>query len=166
MSRILFSVVALFLFACTAVQAKKPDEKAVVADTPEKFELLVAGIRQEMAPGKRYEFLDKHNRNEVNDGLDRMGALLTRAGSVEAMSQEEKTELFSIQEHVNGILAQNADDRLVCTHTPPTGSHIPMTQCKTVRELVARRAAARSKQKELGDTQRALDAITRTGQGG
>lgn len=158
MSRVILVFVAFFLVVSSLVAAKQPDKKAVVADTPEKFGLLVTAIQQEMAPGKRYEFLNSRNRQVVNHSLDQMAAMLNVSGSVDAMSQEDKTRLFSIQEEVNGILTKNADDRVVCTHSPPTGSHIPMTECKTVRELEQRRNAARMKQHEMEDTQRALDA--------
>lgn len=158
MSRVLLLFVGFFLVVSSLVAAKQPDKKAVVADTPEKFDLLVTAIQQEMEPGKRYEFLNSRNRQVVNHSLDQMAAMLNVSGSVDAMSQEDKTRLFSIQEEVNGILTKNADDRVVCTHSPPTGSHIPMTECKTVRELEQRRKAARIKQYEMEDTQRALDA--------
>ncbi len=158
MSRVVLFVVTVFLFAASTLQAKKPEEKAVKADTPEKFAVLVEAIRHEMAPGKRYEFLNNYNRDMVNKSLDRMADMLERAGSVEAMSQEDKTRLFSIQEEVNGVLAKNAADRLVCTHVAPTGSNIPMTQCKTVRELAHRRDAARRKIFETENSQRASDA--------
>ena len=160
MPRILIIVSAILLFSASALQAKGPERKAIVADTPEKFELLVEAIRQEMEPGKRYEFLNTYNRGVVNDGLDRMGEMLQKAGSVDAMSQEEKTTLFSIQEKVNGVLANNAADRRICTHRPPTGSHIPMTECKTVRELHLRRAEGRRKLKDMEDAQRAIDQPT------
>ena len=163
MSRVISFSFALFLLVSSVVAAKQPDKKAVVADTPEKFDLLVDAIKQEMAPGKRYEFLNSLDRRVVNHSLDQMAAMLNVSGSVDAMSQEDKTRLFSIQEEVNGILVKNADDRLVCTHSPPTGSHIPMTECKTVRELEQRRNAARLKQHEMEDTQRALDAPAREG---
>ena len=158
MSRVKVFSFALLLVVSSLVAAKQPDKKAVVADTPEKFDLLVRAFQQEMAPGKRYEFLISLNRRVVNHSLDQMAAMLNVSGSVDAMSQEDKTRLFSIQEEVNGILAKNADDRVVCTHSPPTGSHIPMTECKTVRDLEQRRNAVRIKQYEMEDTQRALDA--------
>ena len=160
MSRILMLVLAVLLCSTSPLQAKGAEKKAIVADTPEKFELLVEAIRQEMEPGKRYEFLNTYNRGVVNDGLDRMGEMLQEAGSVDAMSQEEKTKLFSIQEKVNGVLANNAADRRICTHRAPTGSHIPMTECKTVRELHLRRAEGRRKLKDMEDRQRALDQPT------
>ena len=137
------SAVVVLLIASSSLLAKAPEKKAVVADTPEKFELLVTAIQQQMAPGKRYEFLNEYNRRIVNDSLQRMGEMLKVSGSVEAMQPEQKADLFSIQEKVNGILAKNADDRLICTHSSPTGSHIPMTICHTVREIAISRATAK-----------------------
>jgi hypothetical protein len=159
-------LLVLLVAFCAPLAAKKPEPAIQKADTPEKFEIVSTAIRQEMAPGKRYEFLNAYNRRVVEDSLDHMQGMLTKAGSVDAMSQEEKTELFSYQEKANGILASNAADRLICTHAPPTGSHIPMTQCKTYRELAMRREAGKEKKKEMEDQQRVIDAETRTIQGG
>ena len=160
MKRRTLMFVTLLLLCSTTILAKPPEKKVIKADTPEKFALVVEAVREQMAPGKRYEFLNAVNRATVNHSLDTMAEMLQRAGSVDALSQEDKTRLFSIQESVNGILVKNADDRLVCSHRPPTGSHIPMTECKTVRELALRREAEKTKQKQMEDGQRALDAAS------
>ena len=162
MSRLTLFLLASLIAFSSAVVAKQPERKAVKADTPEKFELLVTAIQQEMAPGKRYEFLNKFDRRVVNDSFDRMGAMLTSAGSVDAMSPEQKANLFSIQEKVNGLLARNADDRLVCTHSSPTGSHIPMTTCHTMRELANSRAAAKDQFNDLANKANAYDQVIRS----
>jgi hypothetical protein len=151
-------ILVLLVTLCAPLTAKESGPAIKKADTPEKLEIVVTAIRQEMAPGGRYEFLNGYNRRVVDDSLDHMQEMLVKAGSVDAMSQEQKTELFSYQEKANGILAKNAADRLVCTHSAPTGSHIPMTECKTVRELALRRAAHRRKHEEMQNTERALDA--------
>jgi hypothetical protein len=163
MSRILMLVIAVFLFSASALQAKKPVEKAIVADTPEKFELLVTAIRQEMAPGKRYEFLKESDRENVDAILDKMNGMLVSAGSVDAMRPEMKADLMSAQEKVNGILARNADDRLVCTHVAPVGSHLPVTTCHTVREIARKRDNTRHQMIDMADQQRAVDASTNSG---
>jgi hypothetical protein len=134
--------------------ARQSAEKALAADTAEKFVLLVEEIRGQMRPGERYEFLKRKDRNKVNAKLDKMGAMLAKAGSVEAMRPEEQAELFSIQEEVNGILAENADDRLVCSHGSPTGSHIPSTNCHTVRQLKKNRENSRRQADEIRDMNR------------
>lgn len=156
---LMFSILSLML--ASPLSAKKPEEKAVVADTPEKFELMVAAIREEMAPGKRYEFVSKRNRDTVNHNLDLMDQMLTEAGSVSNMDDATKVELFSMQEEVNGILARNADDRLVCTHVAPVGSHIPKTVCHTVRELAASKKKYNAKANEMINEQLAVDAASR-----
>lgn len=164
MSRLTLFVMAALIAASSVVAAKPPVKKAVVADTPEKFELLVTAIQQEMAPGKRYEFLNSRNRDKVNHWLDQMMTMLTKAGSVEALTYEDKARLFSIQEEVNGLLAKNADDRLVCTNRAPTGSHIPQTTCHTVRQLARSKDDSGRIFKDLGDKQNAYDTSLRNGE--
>jgi hypothetical protein len=166
MSRILMLVVAVLLLSATTLQAKKPLEKAVIADTPEKFEVLVTAIRQEMAPGKRYEFLKESERVNVDAILDKMGRMLTSAGSVDAMNPEMRADMMSEQEKVNGILARNADDRLVCTHVAPVGSHLPVTTCHTVREIARKRGNTLHQMDQMTKEQLAVDAASRTGTGG
>ena len=142
----IFLAALALLMAAVPVAAKKAEKKAVVADTAEKFELLVEAIRGEMAPGKRYEFLQKSDREKVNHALDKMAAILANSGSVDAMSEDDRIKLFNEQEFVNGLLARNADDRLVCTHVAPVGSHLPVRKCRTAREINEDRSAA---QREL-----------------
>jgi hypothetical protein len=132
--------------------AKKAEEKAVVADTPEKFQLLVVNIREEMAPDERYEFLSTKDRDTVNHRLDLMEQMLIEAGSVANMNHETQVKLFSMQEEVNGILARNADDRLVCTHVAPVGSHIPKTKCMTARQAREIREGNRKAIRRLNET--------------
>ena len=158
----LFLILSLMLAAPS--YAKKAEEKAVAADTPEKFEALVTTIRGQMAPGERYEFLSNTNRNTVNHKLDLMDQMLIKAGSVSAMDHQTQVELFAMQEEVNGILARNASDRLVCTHVAPVGSHIPKTICHTVAELARSKKKYDSYSHELVNGQLAVDAASRTSQ--
>jgi hypothetical protein len=89
-----------------------------------------------------------------------MEQMLIEAGSVENMDDAAKVKLFSMQEEVNGILARNADDRLVCTHVAPVGSHIPKTVCHTVRELAISKKDYNSKAREMQNEQLGVDAST------
>lgn len=135
---------AFILMVCAStVAAKKPVEKVVVADTAEKFDSLVAQIHSQMAPGKRYEFLGKSDRAKVDMSFEKMSSMLASSGSVDAMSSEERMKLFNEQEKVNGLLAKNSDDRLVCNSVAPVGSHLPVKTCKTVREIEKERNNSR-----------------------
>ncbi|HOX70455.1 MAG: hypothetical protein WAS23_05105 [Dokdonella sp.] len=145
---------ALVLFA-SPLAAKKPEEKAVAAvsaDTAEKFAVVVERIRSQMAPGKRYEFLSTADRESVNLSFDKMSAMLTASGSVGAMPEDDRLRLFNEQEKVNGLLAKNADDRLICTHVAPVGSHLPVKQCRTAREVADSRSKARRQSESFDST--------------
>ena len=111
----------LMLAASPVLAKKQAQENVIIADSAEKFALLVDKIRSQMATGQRYEFLSPADRKLVNDSLDKMGSLLQANGSVEAMNMGDRTRLFN--------------DRLICTRVAPTGSHRPVTDCKTYREL-------------------------------
>jgi ethanolamine utilization microcompartment shell protein EutL len=117
-------------------------EKIVVADTAEKFVVLAQAIRQEMAPGGRFEYIAGRSRSEVDKGLDAMAAMMEKAGSVSAMREKDKIQLFNTQEKVNGLLAKNAKDRLICTYVSPVGSHLPVKQCETLGQREANRKNA------------------------
>lgn len=131
--------------------AEKVNEKRIVAetaDTPQKFEQLIAAVHQEMAEGGHYEFIRPDAKAQVDADLAAMSALMQKAGSVAKMSEAEKVQLFNHQEHVNGILTHSDSNRLVCERRPPMGSNIPVTMCKTVGEIEHER---RKSQKYLDD---------------
>lgn len=139
-------VAAALLFASPLQAKKKAPEDAVTASTYQQFGPLVEKIRSEMADGERYEYLSKSDRETVNVTLDQMSAMLEKSGSVDAMQPEERAKMMTDQEKVNGILARNADDRLVCSHVAPVGSHIPKTTCHTMREIKESQRNARDLQ--------------------
>jgi hypothetical protein len=72
-----------------------------------------------------------------------MSALLVSSGSVDALSYDDRIALFNEQELVNGLLARNSDDRLVCAYQNPVGSHLPVKRCRTVREIHEERSISR-----------------------
>lgn len=146
-------ILAVLLSSLVAKAAEL--EKIVVADTSEKFEVLVQAIKQEMSPGGRFETIKGRSRREVNDLLEEMSAMMQKSGSVSAMSQDDKLALQNAQEKVNGLLARNANDRLICTNVAPVGSHLPVKQCHTVRELETSRRNAKSQMDALNKAGRA-----------
>ena len=129
-------------------------ERIVVADSSDKFVVLAQAIRQEMAPGGRFEFITGRSRAEVNRGLDDMAAMMEKTGSVSAMREEEKIKLFNTQEKVNGLLAKNAKDRLICSYVSPVGSHLPVKKCETLGEREANRAKALRDMDDLNNRSR------------
>lgn len=152
MSRVISLVALVLMLVASPLLAKqKAQENVVIADSADKFAVLVEKIRSQMVTGQRYEFLSPSDRKLVNQSLDKMSAMLDASGSVEAMSLDDRTRLFNEQERANGILAKNADDRLICTRVAPTGSHRPVTDCKTFRETEEIRKNAKTQLKEMTD---------------
>ena len=111
------------------------DTQRVKSDTDAAFAQTATDVRSEMTVGGRYEFITGDEKAKVNADLDAMAAMFKKFGSVAAMSQPEKVQLFNMQEHLNGILTHSDRNRLICEHKPPLGSNIALTSCKTVAEI-------------------------------
>ncbi len=114
-------------------------QKPVAADTPEKFTQTAEQVRKEMGAGGRYEFIRPDDKTKVNADLDSMAAMLQKSGSVGAMKEDEKVQLFNTQEHLNGMLTHSDRNRLVCENSAPTGSNLRRTTCMTVGEIELKR---------------------------
>jgi hypothetical protein len=131
------------LLQAAAVQAKesKPDVKA---NTKDEFAAVADHVRQQMAPGGRFEFVDKTAHATVDRDLSNMQALYDKFGTVDAMDSPSKVELYNNQSEVNAILTKNDADREICEQVKPMGSNIPKTVCQTYRQT----------QQQNGDAQR------------
>jgi len=136
----------LFLFAAALVgtvsfagepvevDKSKVVEKPAVADTPEAFARQQAWIEEEMQTGGRYEFIKPNDKERVRRLLDQMSSLLQKSGSVAAMDNATRLDLFNKQEEANGVLKHNDANRLVCESRKPIGSNIPVNTCYTFRQ--------------------------------
>jgi hypothetical protein len=156
----MFIRISCLVFACLALAApaaakQQGPKKVVAADTSESFAVVAAAVRSEMKPDGRYEFISRSARQQVDNDLDAMAALLEKSGMVASMDDEDKIKLFNLQERVNGTLANNASDRLICTHVAPVGSHLPVTYCKTYGELAISRKDSQRMTREQTDQARA-----------
>lgn len=131
-------ILAMLVAVPTSVLAKK-DKPIVKAQDKEAFAAVVDAVHQEMRPGGRFEFVTADERATVDARLGEMGALFDKFGTVDRMNDDAKLKLFNDQEKVNGILTQRDGDRLVCENTPPLGSNIPRTTCRTYRQIAQSR---------------------------
>lgn len=125
-------------------------EKRVAADTAEKFQAVATEVRHEMSPGGRYEFMRPDEKVKADADLNAMTALLQKSGSVAAMPEAEKIQLYNAQENLNGILTHSDSDRLVCERRAKVGTSIPQTTCKTFGEIERARRATNDKLQEIG----------------
>jgi len=139
---------AIALHAASAKENYR--ENGVKADTKESFEPIAANVREELAPGGQYEYATVEEKKSVEKKLSEMDALFQAAGSVAAMTQDQKIALFNAQEVVNSILTKRDKDRVICKNQAPVGSHIPVTSCHTYGQEVE---ARRGTQRQLTDWQ-------------
>jgi len=105
-----------------------------------------------MDGGGRFEYLKPQERTQVDQGLDQMTALFDKYGSVSAMNEQAKIELFNTQEKVNSVLTLRDRDRVICKKEAPVGSHIPIVQCHTYGQA---EDAKRGTEKQMADWKRA-----------
>lgn len=132
----------------SAVYAYKA-EQIVKADTKDSFNAVVTAVHQQMAPGKRYEFVDDGERAQIDTTFADMQSLFDKYATVGDMPQPVKLQLFNDQETVNAILTRRDDKRLVCESVAPAGSHIPRTSCRTYREIEVERRGAQNYMDQL-----------------
>jgi hypothetical protein len=92
-------------------------------------------VRQQMAPGGRFESVKRADQDTVNRDLSNMESLYDKFGTVDAMDQTSKVSLYNNQSEVNAILTRNDANREVCEQVKPMGSNIPKTVCKTQRQI-------------------------------
>jgi hypothetical protein len=121
-------------WVCAAAEQEKP----LVARTYESFQKDSARIRQQMQPGGVYEHTSAADQARVDARLGDMSKLLQAHSSQSEMQETDKVALLNAQEEINGILQHNDNNRLVCEHVAPVGSHRPVTTCQTYGEKMAR----------------------------
>jgi hypothetical protein len=126
--------------ACAA--ANETAEKPLVARTFEAFKQDSARIRQQLRPGGVYEHTSPTEQERVEAQLGTMYKLLEAHSAQAEMSESDKIALLNAQEEINGILQHNDNNRLVCEHVAPVGSHRPVTTCITYGEMMLRQQNA------------------------
>ncbi|NLG58656.1 MAG: hypothetical protein GX538_00635 [Gammaproteobacteria bacterium] len=115
-----------------------------------------AKIRSDLADRETYVEIGAADRTAVLNLLEQMELELGATGSVEALTDAQKVELFNAQERINTILTgAREDSRQVCERRQVTGSHRKQVTCTTVAE---RRRQRESSQQELEHRRRMTPA--------
>ena len=122
------------LLICIVIIPSVLAEEFAKADTAELFAAKAESIREDMS-GWPIRIYDTTEKAAANQDLETMTGLLKKAGSVSAMSMQDKVALFNTQEHLNGILTHSDSERLVCERSEKIGSHLQLTTCKTYGEI-------------------------------
>lgn len=130
---------AMGCFATASLAAPQVVEKPLIAQTLDSFNKDAARIEQQMQSGGLYGNISSGEKAKVDERLKQMRDLLTAHANASTMSEQDKTALANAQEEVNGILSHNDNNRLICEHVAPVGSHRPVTTCRTYGEIMAQR---------------------------
>lgn len=125
-------LLCLLVFASAALAAKEAKLHIDATD----FDARRAKIEAALDDPTQYVEMGGTERNEVRASLQRMGALLERAGSVEELNPEARLRVFNEQEIINTRLAGAAEkSRLICRTERSTGSNLRQRRCRTVGEI-------------------------------
>lgn len=151
------TVAMMLVLQVASVQAKetKPDVKA---NTKDEFAAVADHVRQQMAPGGRFDSVSKPDQETVNRDLSNMESLYDKFGTVDAMDQPSKVALYNGQSEVNGILTRNDGNREVCEQVKPMGSNIPKTICKTQREINSENSQSQRMMQDFSNRQNSQPA--------
>lgn len=127
----------LFAIAQCAFAAKT--EAPLQLQSKADFDTTVAHVRAEMKPDGRFGKLSDSERESVEGDLKAMSALFDKTPDVASMSDVDKRALFNAQEAANATLLKRDGDRLICTKEMRSGSHFPVTSCRTARDIERQR---------------------------
>jgi hypothetical protein len=136
MKRCLIFLGALLLSGSAFAANTPATDKPLVSQSLDSFNTEAAKIREEMKPGGAYSHIQASDRGRVEARLSEMEKLLSTHSGQGDMRAEDKVQLVNAQEEVNGILHHNDNNRLVCEHVAPVGSHVPVTTCRTFGEIM------------------------------
>ncbi len=135
-------VLASFVVTNAVARDAQVVQKPLVAQTLDNFMQDSARIRKQMDPGGLYGHITATDKARVMMRLADMQKLLQAHANASDLDTNDKIALANAQEEINGILSHNDNNRLICQHVNPVGSHIPVTTCRTYSEIMAEREHA------------------------
>jgi len=141
MKRALFLLGTLLLASAAHAATSQSADKPLVAQSLESFNAEAARIREGMKADGAYSHMQSADKGRVEARLEEIQRLLAAHATQGDLNQTDKVHLVNAQEEVNGILKHNDNNRLVCEHTAPVGSHVPVTTCRTYGELMEQHKA-------------------------
>lgn len=92
-------------------------------------------ILADLATGEKYSEISQQEQRDVRSALDRIAQQIDAAGSVDALSEDQRLRVFNDQEVVNTILTRAGEDsRMVCKRERSVSTRLSSTQCLTVAQ--------------------------------
>jgi hypothetical protein len=133
-------ILPILLYAlCAPVQASQSGMNVQTRAFAEQAAEIRAAIR-----GPEYSEMADADRSLVLGLLDRMETMVGSVDTLDALSSQQRIDLFNDQGQLNAILTgAREDSRLICRRTQVTGSHRKQQVCATRAELDRKAAADR-----------------------
>lgn len=138
----LIGVAGSLMLLCAGSGLAADTQPVVKATNKADFEAVATAVRQQIAPGGRWEFTNKMEKEDIDRRLDEMQSLFDKYSTTDQMNDVTKTELFNDQEAINGILTKRDDNRVVCSYEQPLGSLIPQKVCRSYGDMERQRQEA------------------------
>jgi hypothetical protein len=132
----------------------------VQARTAADFAAVVAAVHKQMAPGGHWQYVNRSERNTIDQNFGEMQSLFDKYGSVDKMDDASKVRLFNDQEVINGILTQNDSNRLICSVEHPTGTHLSTKVCRTYGQIKENQRNAQDQMQQWNTLQGQTRQIT------
>ncbi|MEO6967001.1 MAG: hypothetical protein ABI132_00865 [Rhodanobacteraceae bacterium] len=117
------------------VYAADKTDPVVKADNKDDFTAVAAAIRQQIAPGGRWQSTSKTEKGEIDQRLGEMQSIFDRYGTLAQMDAGSKSQVLTDQQDINAILTKRDDDRLVCEDESRTGTLIKHRVCRTYGQM-------------------------------
>lgn len=112
------------------------------------------GIQEQVEnPTGSYSRFSPEATSRLKDAQALVFRLLDGAGTIEQLDKNDKVALFNALEEVRAIIADNEDDRLICTRGHKVGTTIKETRCATVAQRRDLRDGARAFMEKPGACQ-------------
>jgi hypothetical protein len=159
-SCLLVAVAVSSLVFTLSLQAKQLDPTpSVKADSKDQFAAVSDHVRELMAPGGRFEFVNTQERATVDTDLAQMQSLFDKFGTVDAMDAASRIQLYNNQSEVNAILTRRDGDREICDQEKSTGSNIPKTICRTYSDMERERTDTKNTKQNMQQVQNVCKGI-------
>lgn len=140
-------LIALFSAPLMAADLQAPEPLDI--ETIEDFAVYKSAITDQLEHSDTYVEITPDNRSRALILMSEITAIIDRGGSIDELPPVPRVELFNRQEELNQILTNAANDsRVICRRERPTGSRLPINNCKTLAE---RRDAREGGKKYLRD---------------
>lgn len=134
----------------SAAERLQPDPFQLTARNAEEFRLQAAELRSQLQPSGSYAAVDAKGRASIETQLQRLQALYDRhEAGMRTDTLASQTDVVNAAEAINGVLAGDLGDRLICQQVKPLGSNRIQKVCQTLNDREHRHRESQLAQRDM-----------------